>query len=62
MEAKTIPSLVEQYHLELKTNTSRADAAWQPYEQQTCHSVVNCVTHKVTLSKGWEGGGNELRV
>lgn len=42
--------------------TRTVDAAWQPHEQQTCHSVVNYVTRKVTLCKGWEGGGNELRV
>lgn len=38
------------------------DSARQPGERQTCHSVVNYVTRKVTLCKGWDGGRNELRV
>ena len=59
---------IELYRLVLQTgwamchNSSTVDVAWQLREQQTCHSVVNHVTCKVTLCKGWQGGGNELRV
>lgn len=43
-------------------STYGVDAGWHTFERQTCHSAVNYVPRKVTLCKGWEGRGNELRV